>query len=117
MHSFIVKSANFCAPLRAFIQILMLNPNNSSLHCRLLNIACDVQDRPLRECIQRIASQLVHNQDHNYTDRVQVVADIYRDAIRSEYSSAQYKHYFQRCLDECRGELSHIEFFNLELPF
>ena len=95
----------------------MLTPSNSTLHARLLYIACDVQDRPLRECIRRIADNLVSHTDISYTDCVQVTADFFRDAIRSEYSSAQYQHYFQRCLDECRGELSHIEFFNCELPF
>ena len=96
----------------------MLTPHNSSLQARILNIACDVQDRPLRECIQRISQNLCTDMHEvSYVDAVQITADYFRDAIRSEYSTAKYQHYFQRCLDECRGELSHIEFFSLELPF
>ena len=96
----------------------MLNPSNSTLHARLLNIACDVQDRPLRECIQRIALNTIPDVNVvSYTDAVQITADYFRDAIRSEYSTAQYRHFFQRCLDECRGELSHQAFFSTELPF
>ena len=96
----------------------MLTPSNSTLQARILNIACDVQDRPLRECIQRISMNLCPDtHEVSYVDAVQITADYFRDAIRSPYSSAKFQHYFQRCLDECRGELSHIEFFSLELPF
>ena len=95
----------------------MLTPINSTLHARLLNIACDAQDRPLRECIQLFANNLAKYGDVSYVNAVQITADTFRDAIASPYSSDKYIYFFQKCLDECRGELSHIEFFNQELPF
>jgi hypothetical protein len=95
----------------------MLTPNNSTLHARILNIACNVSDRALRDCIQRIANNNLSGYTVSYVDAVQITADYFRDAIASPYSTAQFQHFFQLCLDECRGELSHIEFFNQELPF
>ena len=95
----------------------MLTPNNSTLHARLLNIACNVSDRALRDCIQRFANNNLVDYSVGYTDAVQITADTFRDAIASPYSTAKFQHFFQLCLDECRGELSHIEFFNQELPF
>jgi hypothetical protein len=94
-----------------------LTPHDATLHARLLDHACTVDDRPIRDAIANVARQLVHMDAEPFDARLHTVTQYYHDAVRSEYLTDKQRYAFQVAADICNEEHAHRAFFNMELPF
>ena len=94
-----------------------LTPIDATVHTRLLDHACTVEDRAIREAIANVARQLVHMDAEPFDIRLFTVTQYYNDAVRSEYLTDKQRYAFQVAADICNEEHAHRAFYNQELPF
>ena len=97
----------------------MLTPMNSSLYERILNYACNIDDRATRTAINDCARQLIGGDDveTTYEFRLDTVTQQFEMMANARYATNVMKAQFQHCADFCYEEAAHREFFSIELPF